>query len=299
MNAKRAAFHFFTYTIHQTPSPPRLLLEDVAQRFGIDTSSPASVFKKKNEIFESCVWDAAQFFHPKRKSVGTIILKANQIQTSGTFLLKIGCEKKAVFTDKDLVDHVQPNFPYVYTCFDNRPNKQIIAIEHKPSVFSDPKVVAKIIQENANSKLAPFNLQCTIKQQFDDNDFWKFVAQHPKTIARLQFLIMAPNLPRIAESVPESFNLLQSSVGSQCAKIDLHGLANGHLTIAATNRAVAGLAKAAADGGGEIKVALKGYKRLKTMSKTTRETTIEEFHAEGEPNSVLSVITEMMGKMDE
>lgn len=277
---------------------PKLLLEEEAKRFDLDPSDPKSVLRKKNEIFKDCILEDREFFHPDRRAT-SVVLKTNEIERDGLFLLKVGVEKKANLPNKLLVNEEHSYYPYVFACFDNRPQVQMLAVQNNPSVFSSPKVVAKTFQENANVKLLHFNLECVILPQFDENDFWKFVKAHQKTIVRLQFLIMAPNLPRISESISAEFNLIQSTVCSQSAKLDLQSTKHGHLVIEPNNAPITGLAKAAADGGGEIKVQIRGFKRLRTMAKTTKEVTIAEFNAEGKPREVLDAIIGIMGDSDD
>jgi hypothetical protein len=291
MSAKRGTFNFFTYVIHMTPSP-RFLLESDAAKFGLALNNPAAVLGKKNEILQRCLLDAKELSPHRTNTLP--IKKKNFIVKDGTFLLRVGSEKSINLSDEDLVDHVTPHFPYVYVYFDNRKDEQVLAIQQNPAVFSDTKVTAKIIQENINSMIAPFNLECVIKPQFDDNDFWKYVEKHQKSIVRLQFSILAPNLPRIRISIPEELNRIQSSIGSQLGKFDFQSLTNSHLTISKNNEDIAGLAKAAADGGGEIRVKIKNMKKFQCMAKTTKELSIKEFDAAGKPEDVQRAIEKLL-----
>jgi hypothetical protein len=66
------------------------------------------------------------------------------------------------------------------------------------------------------------------------------------------------------------------------------------LTISKTNEDIAGLAKAAADGGGEIKVKIKGLKKFQSMDKTKKEMSIKEFEANGKPEDVQRTIEKLL-----
>jgi hypothetical protein len=274
-----------------TPAP-RFLLESDAAKFGLAPNNPAAVLEKKNEILQRCLLDAKEL-SPHRKNTAAI-KKKNFAVKDGTFLLRVGSEKRINLSDEQLDDHETQHFPYVYVYFDNRKDNQVLAIQQNQDVFSDTNVTAKIIQENINSMIAPFNLECVIKPQFDENDFWKYVEKHQKSIIRLQFSILAPNLPRIRASIPEDLNKLQSSIGSQLGTFDFQSLTNSHLTISKTNEDIAGLAKAAADGGGEIKVKIKGLKKFQSMDKTKKEMSIKEFEANGKPEDVQRTIEKLL-----
>ena len=298
MNTKRTTLHLFSYQIH-LKADPGLIFGEAITRYGLKSGAAESALEKKNEIFEKAIWGLPFLIGPRRRvGTGKIILKKNQASEAGRFLLKIGCEKRANMPDENLQDKELSYFPYVYAFFDNRPDKQVLAVQHNQQVFFDPHVVADILQKSANMGLSEVNLECSILPQFEEKEFWNFVSSHKKKIKRLQFLVVAPNLPRISASIPEELNELQKSIHSQSAKIDFQSLKDSHLTVERDNEAIAGLAKAAAAGGGEIKAVLKGFKKLVNMKKGTKEISIDELQVDGPPEAVLKTISDVVDKIE-
>lgn len=185
--------------------------------------------------------------------------------------------------------------PYSFIIINNDPKVQKIAISHNPDAFSYPNVVKNILQKILRRELGKYGLNIEIESLFDKSEFWDTVKQHKHEIKRIQFEFIKPNLANISGSLDKSIKALQNKVNGHKSKLEFEAPTNGVLeNINKNNKQINGLVDYSSEGGGNIKMKIKGLKKLYNTESSNVSVEINELDLEGSHDQLIKLYREIM-----
>lgn len=251
-----------------------------------DEISIDEIKKNKNNYFEDVL---SQIEATKGKN------PIKLFDSSGKkFLLKIAQKKNQTVT-KDFKREIISNEPYCYVIINNDPKVQKIAISDNSMAFSNTDVVKNILGQIFQNKLKRYSLSIEIEQMFDAQSFWSYIRTNQDSVQRINFEFIKPNLAEISKSLSSNLRNLQDDVNSHRTSLIVSAPQKGTLeNINEENETIKGLVDYSSEGGGNIKVKVKGLrKQLKTKDNPVT-LKIKEIHLEGTPEQVMKVYRDIL-----
>lgn len=210
------------------------------------------------------------------------------------FYFKLGQRKERRVQDKTFDEKTVEDFPNVEVFFNNNPSQQIIAISQNYQAFSSSLSVAKNLEFNFRNFLEEFNISIYIKPLFDKKDFWELTGKYEGKITQVGFELVKPNLANISGTFNDEFRELTDTTNSHTTKIELNAPENGVLeNVNQNNKKVENLVDYASEGGGDISIKVKGFRRKFKTSKSLKEVSVDDFEIEGDKTTVLEIMNKL------
>lgn len=204
---KKATFEFYTYEITPTTTYFRLFEEDLDE---IGIKSIEELRQRKNLIFKDVITSDVFYFNYKRVQLLHKILYADD----NYIIVKIA-NRKVVKAEVGFKTVIYPHEPSILVVIDNRADKQQIAIENAPAVFSSTSVVVKLFHASLDRILAKYHLAVAINNRFDPQDFWSLIAKNAGRIKELKIELTRENLSEIYKTISKQLVDYGESTNSQ------------------------------------------------------------------------------------
>ena len=231
------------------------------------------LIEEKNFIFENELDEIKEFKH----SWGDTTFRLKKL--NGLILLKLGVNR-AVELFVDFKPKTIDNWPFVRILIDNSPQTQIIAIERNDEAFHDTTTVANILTRAIKKRMGYFGLDFYIRPIFEKRKFWDIINKHQGEINYVRFELVAPNLSNISEALNFNLRDIHESTNSKQTNIELSS--NTNLRISSEDEFVGGMVKYASQGGGTVKMKVKGMRGLISTDETVRSIEIDSIELESE-----------------
>jgi hypothetical protein len=277
MNVERTILNMHLFRYHLLPISNETLQISL---FPEKEMTKSEIIENKNDFFREAVIKLSK---QSSKSTPMII----HWHDDKTFILKIA-NKKITKIYKDFKSTPYPTEPFVYVLINNDPNVQKIAISENPSAFTKPNVAKNVFLTLINKELVHFGLNISIKNIFDKQDFWKIIKKYESKVTYIDFQFVRPNLANISKSLNETFKDFSSCVNSHESHLTLKAPPTGSLeNLDKKNETLKGLTEYSANGGGNIKIKIKGYKKQVNTNEKPLIKEIDELDIEGVANQVI------------
>jgi len=211
-----------------------------------------------------------------------------------SFLLRIA-QKKSQTVTKNFKREYITNEPYCYVIINNDKGVQKIAISENPNAFSNPDVVKNILGNILQKLLLRYQLNIEIEQLFDVGTFWNYLELNKGAIKSINFEFIKPNLADISKSLTKNLKDFTNAVNSHKSNIIVKAPDQGYLeNIDKKNIAVKGLVDYSSEGGGNIKVKVKGLKKYLKTKDSPKTLTVKELDLEGTPDQIIKLYKELL-----
>lgn len=194
---------------------------------------------------------------------------------SGIIIFKIANQKNTSF-EEDFQKKQLTVSPSCFVIIDNRKDIQRIFIEHKSTSFSEPNVVAKIIQSTFSKFLNGFGLNIEVNKEYQVSEFWNIIKMYPSGVTMVRFQLKYPNLPRVWASVQDVIKDTSKDTNSHETILQYKSDDEGCLEINEDNDQINGLAKASADSGSVITLNARGIKAYIKTGNTEKGIEIDD-----------------------
>lgn len=165
------------------------------------------LISKKNIFFYEVI-TTERNYQGRGYNVITQIEYANETD----IVIRFGVEKTVEINNPDFTKGSIKDYPNIFVYIDNRPDKQLIYIQHNADAFTDADTVAKFMLERLQARLSNYELAIYIERTFDDNEFWETIAKYEGRITFLKFEFIKENLADIAKSAVEHIKTIQNQV---------------------------------------------------------------------------------------
>ena len=261
---------FKTYRYHLVP-----VKSDQLSVFG-DKLSIERLKEIKNDLFKDIIVNSKSLQGRSSKLPVELDYSNDEI-----YVLKLAVDRKAVLY-KNFKPMDVENQPFIYVLINNDPEIQKILIEDNKSAFYDTSAVKNILELAFSMQLSTSDLTIHIEPVVDKGTFWDYVKKHERSIERLDFEIVKPNLANISKSLKAPLKQLVDITNSHKTTIKLKAPTNGVLeNINQKNDQLNSLVEYSNEGGGDgIKMKLKGIKKTVSTKNMIKETYIDSFELE-------------------
>lgn len=285
---KIRSFALFRY---QLLPRTRSVQRDMFSKVGIDDiASVNDLRRRKNELFAEALVSLESLNYRKKKINLRFSLKEEPWYAFKVNIGKTTKRERADFRDEEI-----DIWPHTTLFVNNQAETQVLAIEDNKRAFSSPVVLSKIFERNLNRVLAPYYLTIHVEPIFRERDFWRLINAYRGRIRYLEFELIAPNMSNISETLKVDLAGLNAETNSQKINLKLNSNNNSVLEISKSHEVIGSLAQYAADGGGDIKIKVKGVRRVIRTSKDVREVSIDEVAAENLSAEDLEALLKTLG----
>ena len=276
-------FHIFRY--HLLP-----ISQDSVQTslFPKQTFTQKEIIERKNEFFKISLVNISE-----NKKIRTPMII--HWQDEDYFVLKVA-NKKVTTIYKDFKPSDHPTEPFVYVLINNDPKVQKIGISENIQAFSNPMVVKNVLSKVFNRELEDLGLSITINNLFDKQDFWKIIENNTNKITYIDFQFVRPNLAKISKSLNEVFRNFSKDLNSHESHLSVKSPTNGVLeNLDKDNDTLKGLTEYSSNGGGNVKIKVKGVRKLINTNEKPVTVEVDEVNIEGVADQILPVIKSIIG----
>lgn len=172
----------------------------------------------------------------------------------------------------DFEEHSITTEPYVNILIDNDPTKQVIAISRNSQAYASTEQVVDIMQQALSLELKKYNLKLYISAINERDTFWNIIKKTRGQVTRIEIEIIKPNLSNISHSLKEDVRTLIEDTNSHLTTLKLESAEDGILSgITPKNENLNGIIDYSAEGGGNIKVKVRGQKELIQTKKSIKK----------------------------
>jgi len=250
-------FTIYTYLFKPIKAPLERNL------YGSDVNAEESMTKKL-EILDSYFTFDSKF---KMKAGGHTYNHNVVARRDDIIVLQIANNSKLVH-ESNFNRWEEDDHPSLYVLIDNRPGKQIIAIENRPVAFSETKTVANILYESLNRVLFEYGLEVTIDAKFHTHEFWEVAAECENGVASVRFKFPYPNLAEITDLVGECFTEMALRTNGE-PTTTISARPKEHLTLEKDDLFMLNMIKAASASGKLIMMRPVGQRKWKQVGLKT------------------------------
>ncbi len=229
------------------------------------------LISKKNEILFQIIKDMNNL-----KTKSGEIKSAIEYQSDDLILYKFAPKKHVIVETKEFKDEKIEDWPSFHVFFWNQPDKQIIAIEERRKAFQKTKTVNNIIMDNINNILKNKNLIIFSEPIFNKKDFWSIINSHKHHILNIKFDLITPNMANIANVLSQDLKNLAKTTNTATTTLKLDANKDTTLDIDDSNEYVDDIVSYASNGGGNISIKIKGFKRRVHTSENITTIEIDE-----------------------
>ncbi|WP_417266083.1 hypothetical protein [Brumimicrobium sp.] len=285
MSKDKNILNFHIYRYHLLP-----ISQDSVQTslFPKQTFTQKEIIERKNEFFKISLVNISE-----NKKIRTPMII--HWQDEDYFVLKVA-NKKVTTIYKDFKPSDHPTEPFVYVLINNDPKVQKIGISENIQAFSNPMVVKNVLSKVFNKELEDLGLSITIKNLFDKQDFWKIIENNSNKITYIDFQFVRPNLAKISKSLNEVFRNFSKDLNSHESHLSVKSPTNGVLeNLDKDNDTLKGLTEYSSNGGGNVKIKVKGIRKLINTNEKPVTVEVDEVNIEGVADQILPVIKSIIG----
>jgi|SRR5690554_502566 len=285
MSKDKNILNFHIYRYHLLP-----ISQDTVQTslFPKQTFTQKEIIERKNEFFKISLVNISE-----NKKIRTPMII--HWQDEDYFVLKVA-NKKVTTIYKDFKPSDHPTEPFVYVLINNDPKVQKIGISENIQAFSNPMVVKNVLSKVFNKELEDLGLSITIKNLFDKQDFWKIIENNSNKITYIDFQFVRPNLAKISKSLNEVFRNFSKDLNSHESHLSVKSPTNGVLeNLDKDNDTLKGLTEYSSNGGGNVKIKVKGIRKLINTNEKPVTVEVDEVNIEGVADQILPVIKSIIG----
>lgn len=206
------------------------------------------------------------------------------------FVLKLAPRRKAKLNKPDFrIENVE-DWPHVVMFVNNDPDVQVIGVSRNQRAFSNPFSVVRGLEKLVSKHLLNRGLTIQFHSIYDQSEFWSLMASNRGKVEKVRFEMIAPNMANISRVLQVDIKRLNKEANAQKTTLELEAVAGTALEISEEDSMIASCVQYSADGGGDIKVKLKGFKKTISTSNTVRVIEIDEMEFENSTPDQLELI---------
>lgn len=281
--SKKATFNLFRYQI--------LPVDRNFQGSLFDEEVPSAEegVRRKNEFFAMALEAIEKFEFERTPSI------TKKIHSSVDFYLYLVSANRSIKRDRsDFTQEQLDNWPAVLVAIWNDADKQYIVVQQKTRAFQDNTMVARTIIKQIDAAISKLALTVKVEPLFDKNVFWELVQKHVGSITKVTFELITPNMANISGNLTDEIKGIGKSTNSVESKLSLESDRESALLISQDNSMLRGMVDYAGEGGGNIKLRVKNYRKQISTANTIKEVEIEDFDAEGKVEDIERILKELL-----
>ncbi len=248
-NNPQISFHIYRFQLLP-------ISQQIPLFFAKDITSIEELKTQKNEIFLEAIPKIKKLAYNRAELIHKITFTEDDIIILKVDVNRILNRDKPDFTNEEI-----DNWPNFFIIINNKESIQKIAIQHNRKAFSSTNTVAALFEQSINSILEKYYLKAHLKPIFTKEYFWDLVKKHPTGITQTCFDMISPNMSNISKSLNLDLRQLNSTTNTQETKLELNSGQSSNLSFDRDDPFINSLVEYASEGGGNISLKVKGYKR--------------------------------------
>lgn len=260
-----------TYGVYTYQFSP--LFNNTPSLFEEDNIEPESVWRDKQRHLGDLFNENLTFKYRNATYNHEVLYNENNL-----IVLKLANNKHIVQESRFITKKLQHN-PSCKILIDNRKDVQNIYIEDNKYSFSETGVVCRILEKTFNSYLKSVGLSISIRQRFNESEFWTIIRSAEKGIDMVRFYFQYPNLPRVQESIDAVLSKTSKSLRSKKTCIEYNAGEGETLLLEKNNQLLSNLVQSSASSGSKIIIKANGFKKMKTVGESVEMVEIENLEA--------------------
>lgn len=223
-----ARFHLYRYQLLPTN---RYFQGDL---YG--ATSVEELIAKKNEFFQEAL-NSDGVFKTNRTNTTT-----QKLFESGDFIFyRVAANRALNHETKDFKTEVIENWPKILVAIWNKPDKQLIAVQHRTAAFQSTDAVIKLIFNSIEPVLSKQQLTAVSDPLFEKHVFWDLINDNVGKVQEIEFEIITPNMANISGTLPENLKEFARQTNSVRNKITINPDPSTSLKIDENNSTINGL----------------------------------------------------------
>jgi hypothetical protein len=250
-----------------------------------DGLTTAQLIDRKNEIFAQAIPFIARHTHR-----GTQLAVQVDGPESDAFVLRIAPRRALLRETPEFRLEQIENWPHVTAIVLNRPDEQLLAVQDKPIAFTSTNTVVRLIQSATRGALERAGLRLHIESLFSRENFWALIKQHRGRVTWIEFALVTPNMANISNTLAEDFKNLAKGTNASQSNVQLRSDPASALNIQPDDPEVKGLVDYASEGGGDISVKIRGFRKRIHTSSSVRETEMDDLQLSGPVAQIASIL---------
>lgn len=259
--------------------------------------STEKLIERKNEFFieafEILCNETNSSPYNKDIIFGKIAPKVKPISENDNVYVFVMAKQKHItretddFTSQDI-----ENWPKIHLIVLNNEYEQIIAIERRTNAFSSTKNATTKLTNKLNAVLEYKNLSVHISPIYEKHSFWDFI--EGKIVKKIEFDLITPNMANISQAISEDLKTLAKNSNTARTELALNAADNSNLHITPDNEQIVDLVEYASQGGGEIKVQIRGFNKAININKGIKTVSIDNIGIMGNAKNIQDIITNVV-----
>lgn len=243
---------------------------------------------KKNLLFNEVFNSELAFYHRRFK------LNYKFEYRSDDFILLRLANKKIVHIEKQFHRESFDSEPSCLVAIYNDPKLQLLAIESDKTSFGTSFTVVRVIEKTFERELHKLNLRINIHPKYEEKEFWDLMRKYEYQVEGLRFEFDYPNLPRVNKTLIDELKDASKSMSSEKTKIEFVAGDNQVLdNLAENNDELSGLVKTSAEGGGPVKIKIKGLRRWESTDNKVKSFEFDELEVDATEVTVGEYVREI------
>lgn len=245
----------------------------------------AQLIERKNWIFAKTI----PFVRTHRHRGSDLSVR---LESSGNdaFTLSIASRRALTRETPDFRIEQIENWPHVTAIILNRPDEQYIVVQDRPTAFANTDTVIKLIERATRASLQRSGLRLHTERVFSKSHFWQLVRQYKDKITWIEFEFVTPNMANISNTLSSTLKELAKDTNSSQSILQLRSDPASSLDIDPKDETVQGLVDYTSEGGGDIAIKIKGFRKKIQTSRSIREIELDDLQLSGPPEQVAGIL---------
>lgn len=227
-----------------------------------------------------------------KKIIFKRVYPKNGLDKNEVYIYLMATPKSITMETDEFTTQELENWPKVYVIVLNNTNDQIIAIEKRTTAFPKTQRAVSKLSERLNKILEIHNLNVHINPIYDKKVFWDFIKG--KSIRKLEFNLITPNMSNISKTLSDDLKNLAKTSNTARTDLKLNAAENSSLIIEPDNQTINDLVEYSSQGGGNIRVQLKGARRLTDLNKGISVFSCDSLDLNGDPERMKEMISHII-----
>jgi len=259
-----AAFELFRFQLLPASQ------ERQQELFG-ETLSLEELKERKNELF------ARVLAQDSRTSRSPDLLQKVLVEGHPEWMvMKIAPRRKAILNKPDFRTEQVEDWPYVTLFLNNDPEVQVIGVSRNQRAFKNTYSVVRALERRLEKPLRSVGLTVQFSSIYDRAEFWSIIENYTGRVEKVRFEMVAPNMANISRVLKVDLKRLNQEANAQRTTLELEAVGGTSLEIDKADELVSGCVDYSAEGGGDIKVKIKGMRKIIRTSTSVRVLELDE-----------------------
>ena len=251
--------------------------------------SATQLIERKNSIFAKTIPFIGRYRH--RGSDLSVRLDSHEIDT---FILSMAPRRALTRETPDFRIEQIENWPHVTAIILNRPDEQYIVVQDRPTAFASTDTVVKLIDRATRPSLQRAGLRLHTESVFSKSQFWQLVREYKDKITWIEFEFVTPNMANISNTLSSTLKDLAKDTNSSQGNLQLRSDPASSLHIDPKDETVQGLVDYTSEGGGDISIKIRGFRKRIQTSRSIREIELDDLQLSGPPEQVAGIVRDIL-----